>query len=118
MSQFKLIILSLFAFLVAVFAVSNQESVSINFFSKPIVSNMSLVVIVLGAILTGVVLSALLGFLSQSKLKKTISTLDKNNNDLKTKEEKLQLKIRELEEVIEEYEPSEESPEQESGKRN
>ncbi len=116
MSQFKLIILSLFAFLVAVFAVSNQESVNIYFFNRPIISNMSLVVIVLGTILIGVVLSALLGFLSQSKLKKKISILDKDNGALKAKEEKLQLKIRELEEKIEEYEPSEESYGQDNGK--
>ncbi len=103
MSQIKLVIYILFAFLVAVFSVYNQEPVTLRFFGSE--TAISLVVVVLGAILVGVVLTAFLGFLSQSRLKKRISVLDREAADLKEKEKKLQLKIRELEEKLEEDSP-------------
>ena len=61
-----------------------------------------MVIIVLGSILIGVILTAILGFLTQAKLKHEISKLTKENNQFKDKEEKLQLKIRGLEEKLEE----------------
>jgi uncharacterized integral membrane protein len=102
MNQFKLLVLILFAFLVAVFAVSNQQNASLYFFGRQVVPEISMVIIVLGSVLMGVVLTAILGFIYQTKLKKEISKLLKELNQLKEKEERLQLKIREQEEKFEE----------------
>lgn len=102
MNQFKLLIIILFAFLVAIFAVSNPQSASLYFFGKKIIPEISMVIIVLGSVLMGVILTAILGFLSQAKLKNQISKLTKENQQFKEKEEKLQLKIREFEEKFEE----------------
>ena len=102
MNQFKLLVLILFAFLVAVFAVSNPQNASLYFFGKQVVPEISMVIIVLGSVLMGVVLTAILGFIYQTKLKKEISKLLRDLKQLKEKEEKLQLKIREYEEKYEE----------------
>ncbi|GEM_PF-3482733 len=104
MTQLKLFVLCLFAFLVAVFAVSNQQSVAINFFNRPIITDVSLIIIVLGAVLIGVLFAGILGFMAQSKLKKELAKEIKEKNMLKGKEEKLQLKIRDLEEKLEDEE--------------
>ncbi|MGM0568670.1 MAG: LapA family protein [Elusimicrobiota bacterium] len=101
MNQIKLVIYILFAFLVAVFSVYNQETVVLRFFGTQI--GISLVIVVLGAILIGVLFTAVLGFLSQSKLKRKIAVLQKLEKELKAKEEKLQLKIRHLEEKLEDH---------------
>lgn len=102
MNQIKLLIVILFAFMVAVFAVSNPQTASLSFFGKEILPEVSMVIIVLGAVLVGVVITAFMGFLLQTKLKKNISKLTKENSTYKEKEEKLQLKIRMLEEKLEE----------------
>lgn len=102
MTQLKLVIVAVFAFIVAVFAVSNTADVSIMFFGREVISSVSLVIIVLGSVLLGVLLTAILGFLYQSRLKGEISALSRTKTQLKAKEEKLQLKIRELEEKLEE----------------
>jgi len=112
MNQLKLLVAILFAFVVAVFAVSNPQAVAINFFGWTVIQNVSLVVVVLGAVLFGVLITAVMGFLAQTKLKKNISKLSKENRELKKKEEKLQLKIRELEENIEEEAGQETEPEE------
>ena len=101
MNQFKLILVILFAFLVAVFAVSNPQSASINFFGKTIIPEISMVIVVLGSVLLGVILTAILGFMIQSKLRREISTLSRALTQYRDKEEKLQLKIRQLEEKLE-----------------
>lgn len=102
MNQFKLLIIILFAFVVAVFAVSNPQPASLRFFNKELFSQIPTVIVVLGAILVGVIITAFLGFIMQSKLNSEISGLKKENAHYKEKEEKLQLKIRELEEKLEE----------------
>ncbi len=107
MNQFKLFVLILFAFVVAIFAVSNQVAVPIVFWGRTLIPEISLVVIVLGSALFGVLLSAILGFLLQTKLKNQIAKLKKENIQYKNKEAKLQLKIRELEENLEEEDSEE-----------
>ncbi|MBN2408072.1 MAG: DUF1049 domain-containing protein [Elusimicrobia bacterium] len=102
MNQLKLVVIILFAFIVAVFAVSNPQTASLNFFGKTVLPEIPMVVVVLGSILAGVLITAILGFLAQTKLKKQISALTRDNKQLKEKEEKLQLKIREFEEKYEE----------------
>jgi uncharacterized integral membrane protein len=102
MNQFKLLVIIIFAFIVAVFSVSNSGNVaSIRFFNWTLVPEISMVIVVLGSILLGVLITAVLGFVSQTKLKKMISKLTRENTSSKEKEEKLQLKIRELEERLE-----------------
>ncbi len=115
MNQFKLLMVILFAFMVAVFAVSNPQSASLNFFGKTVIPEVSMVIVVLGSVLIGVIMTAILGFLYQTKLKKEISVLSKENNSLKDKQEKLQLKIRELEDKLEELgiRPSEQETQKE-----
>ena len=102
MNQFKLVLIILFAFLVAVFAVSNPQSASINFFGKTLFTEVSMVIVVLGSVLVGVVLTAFMGFMIQSRLNREISKLSRSNAHYKDKEEKLQLKIRQLEDKLEE----------------
>ena len=101
MNQLKLLILIIFAFVVAVFSVTNNQTTTIKFFNFTILNNISIVIVVLGSILIGVLITAILGFLLQTKLKKEISILTKENKQLKDKEEKLQLKIRDFEEKFE-----------------
>ncbi len=113
MTQLKLLVVIIFAFVVAVFAVSNPQTVGIRFFGTEIISEAPLVIVVLGSVLAGVFFTAVLGFLYQNKLKSRISALNKENSRNRDKEEKLQLKIRELEERIEEItgeEPGSASP--------
>ncbi|MFW6172297.1 MAG: lipopolysaccharide assembly protein LapA domain-containing protein [Elusimicrobiota bacterium] len=112
MNQIKLLIVILFAFIVAVFAVSNPQEASLNLFGKEILPAIPMVVVVLGSVLVGVLITAIIGFLYQTKLKKNISKLNKKNKELKEKEEKLQLKIRRFEEQLEETEPEEEKEEE------
>ncbi|MFH1416102.1 MAG: LapA family protein [Elusimicrobiota bacterium] len=100
MNQFKFLIMILFAFLVAVFAVSNQQSVSLLFFGKEILTGISMVIVVLGSVLIGVVITAILGFIMQARLKKEIAVLNKENGSLKAKQEKLHLRIGQLEEKL------------------
>lgn len=116
MNQFKLLIIILFAFVVAVFSVSNPQPATLKFFGKEVFHEIPTVIVVLGAILTGVLLTAILGFLMQTKLKKKISKLTKENTQLKEKEEKLQLKIREFEEKLEETDKS--IPQKENQREN
>ena len=101
MTQLKLLVVIIFAFIVAVFAVSNPQTVGIRFFGAEIISEAPLVIVVLGSVLAGVLITAVLGFLYQTKLKAEISSVKKENLRHRDKEEKLQLKIRELEERIE-----------------
>ena len=100
MNQFKFLIIILFAFLVAVFAVSNQQSVSLSLFNTEIISNISMVIVVLGSVLLGVVITAILGFIMQARLKKEIAGLSRENGTLKAKQEKLHLRIGQLEEKL------------------
>ncbi len=102
MTQLKFVIVVLFAFIVAAFAVSNPMSVPIMLFRKEIIPSVSLVIVVLGSVLIGVILTALLGFFYQSRLKKEISFLKNENSLFKSKQDKLQIKIRELEDTLEE----------------
>lgn len=102
MNQFKLLIIIIFAFIVAVFAVSNPQPTTLLFFGKEVFHEIPTVIVVLGAVLMGVLVTAILGFLMQTKLKKEISKLTRENKQLKEKEEKLQLIIRQFEEKLEE----------------
>ena len=102
MNQFKFLIIIVFAFVVAIFAVSNPQPATLKFFGKEVFHEIPTVIAILGSVLVGVLLTAILGFLMQAKLKKEISNLSKENSHLKEKEEKLQLRIREFEEKYEE----------------
>lgn len=104
MKQSKLLIVSLFAFVVAVLAVYNQEPVSLSFFGKQILTDTPMIVVIIGSVLFGVLITAILGFMAQSKLKKKIKDLEKDNREKKEKVDKLQLKIREFEEKEEGFE--------------
>ena len=106
MTQLKFLIVILFAFVVAVFAVSNPQTVGIRFFGREIISEAPIVIVVLGSVLAGVLLTAVLGFLYQTRLRSEISTLKRENLQQRDKEKRLQLKIRELEERLEDKEPS------------
>ncbi len=96
MKQSKLLIVSLFAFIVAVLAVYNQEPVSINFFGKEVLTDIPMIVVIIGSVLFGVLITAILGFMAQSKLKKKIKTLETDTKKKQEKIDKLQLKIREF----------------------
>jgi cell division protein FtsB len=76
-----------------------------------------MVIVVLGSVLIGVVITAVLGFIIQARQGREISRLTRENNQLREKEEKLQLKIRKLEDKLEEnglslpdYDSPEETP--------
>ncbi|MGM0442334.1 MAG: LapA family protein [Elusimicrobiota bacterium] len=102
MNQLKLLIIIVFAFLVAIFAVSNTQPVPIMVFGKEVLSTVPMVVLILGAVLLGVLITAILGFMTQAKLKKKLRKYRNSCKKLRNKEEKLQLKIRKLEEKLEE----------------
>ena len=97
MEQIKLTIVFLVFFLLVVFAVYNRTDVSINIFtwSTP---PLPLIVIVFGSVFLGAVTSALLGILTQIKLKNVINRKEKDIKDVKDKLVKLDLKLRNYEE--------------------
>ncbi|MDA3792615.1 MAG: lipopolysaccharide assembly protein LapA domain-containing protein [Elusimicrobia bacterium] len=109
MKQSKLLIVSLFAFIVAVLAVYNQDPVNISFFGKNILTDTPMIVVIIGSVLFGVLITAILGFMAQSKLKKSIKKLEAELKKKKEKIDSLQLKIREFEEKEEGGEDDEQS---------
>ena len=85
--QGKLVAVLVFTFVVVVFAVFNNDPVQLRFFNWPI-GEISMVILVIGAVLFGVVFTAILGWLTQNKLRRQIKQKD--------------TVIRELREVLEE----------------
>jgi len=74
-SQGMLISALVFAFVVALFAVINVESVQVNFlFAKPTIP---LILVILASTLLGGVIVGIFGMLRQFKLQKTIKSLEK-----------------------------------------
>ncbi len=102
MNQLKLLIIIIFAFCVAVFAVSNPQPATLKFFNWEVLADVPTVIIVLGSMLFGVLITAILGFMAQSKFKSKLNKFKRSCQTLESKEDKLQLKIRKLEEQLEE----------------
>jgi len=85
--QGKLVAALVFAFVVVVFAVFNNVPVQLRFFNWQ-TGEISMVILVIGAVLFGVVFTAILGWLTQNKLRRQLKQKD--------------TVIRELREVLEE----------------
>jgi len=92
MSQVKLVVMLIFAFLLVLVTVVNQPQVSMNFlFWKT--PEVSLIVFVFASILLGVIFATILGALAQLKLRKEISKKEKESKELKEKVVKLELAL-------------------------
>ncbi len=106
MAVIKLIVVLVFAFLLAVFSVSNPNPVRINFFgwSTP---EISLIVVVLGCVAVGAIMAGVIAGISQISLKKEVKKKEKEKKELQEKVVNLQLKIREFEEKEEKSSPDE-----------
>jgi len=101
MSQLKLVVILIFAFLLVLLAVSNQPQVSLNlFFWKT--PEVSLIVVVFGSILLGVIFATALGMATQFRIKKEVAMKEKEIKELEERVVKLQLAAGKLEEVKEE----------------
>jgi uncharacterized integral membrane protein len=90
MSQLKLVVILIFAFLLVLLAVVNQPQVSMNllFWKTP---EVSLIVFVIASILLGVIFATILGTVTQMKLKKNLTKRGKELKELKEKIVELQL---------------------------
>ena len=101
MDILKLIIFLVFICFLLVFGTINQSSVAINFFgwtTPPV----SFVIIFFGAVLIGSVITGIIALLNSSKLKGIIQKKERKNKELEQKIIRLELKIRELDEKLEE----------------
>ncbi len=106
MSQVKLVVVLLFAFLLVLLAVVNQPQVSMNLllWKTP---EVSLIVFVFAAILLGGIFATVLGVVTQMKFKKDLTTKEKEVKELEERVVKLQLATGKSEEVKkEEKKPS------------
>jgi len=113
MSQLKLVVVLVFAFLLVLLAVANQPQVSMNllFWKTP---EVSLIVFVFAAILVGSIFAGILGILTQMKFKKDLMGKKKEIKELEDRVVKLQLAAGKSEEVKkEEKKPSPEMEPQE-----
>ncbi len=113
MSQVKLVVVLIFAFLLVLLAVANQPQVSMNlfFWRTP---EVSLIVFVFAAILIGGIFTTILGMVTQLKFKKDLTTKEKEVKELEERIVKLQLAAGKSEEVKkEEKKPSPEIEPQE-----
>ena len=113
MSQLKLVVVLIFAFLLVLLAVSNQPPVSMNlFFWKT--PEVSLIVFVFAAILLGGIFATILGMVTQVKFRKDLGAKKKEIKELEERIIKLQLAAGKSEEVKkEEKRPSPEIEPQE-----
>ncbi len=102
--QRNVILILLFSILVAVFSIQNAHSVSVTFFTSSF--EVSLIVVILGAIALGAVIMGLVSSIKQLKLKRQIRTVKREKDELEQQnrelEEKIALLEREKEEVAEE----------------
>ena len=113
MSQVKLMVILIFAFLLVLLAVANQPQVSMNlfFWRTP---EVSLIVFVFAAILLGGIFATVLGMVTQMKSKKDLMAKKKEIKELEERVVKLQLAAGKSEEVKkEEKKPSPEIEPQE-----
>jgi len=112
MSQLKLVVILIFAFLLVLLAVVNQPQVSMNllFWKTP---EVSLIVFVFAAILLGGIFATILGMVTQMKSKKDLTKKEKEIKELEERVVKLQLAAGKLEETKEEKKPSPEIEPQE-----
>jgi uncharacterized integral membrane protein len=101
MSQVKLVVILIFAFLLVLLAVTNQPQVSMNllFWKTP---QVSLIVFVFASILLGGIFTAILGIIAQMKLRKNLSAKERKIKELEEKLVKLQLASGKFEESREE----------------
>jgi len=97
MSQLKLIVILIFAFLLVLLAVTNQPQVPMNllFWKTP---EVSLIVFVFASILLGGIFATILGMITQMKLKKDLTKKGKELKELKEKITNLQLQAGKFEE--------------------
>jgi len=100
MSQLKLVVVLIFAFLLVLLAVTNQPQVSMNllFWKTP---EVSLIVFVFAAILLGGIFATILGTMTQMRLKRNLSKRQRELKELKEKITDLQLQVGKFEEVKE-----------------
>jgi len=84
MSQVKLVVILIFAFLLVLLAVTNQPQVSMNllFWKTP---QVSLIVFVFASILLGGIFATILGMVTQLKLKKDLTKKERELKELKEK---------------------------------
>ena len=113
MSQLKLVVVLIFAFLLVLLAVTNQPQVSMNlFFWKT--PEVSLIVFVFAAVLLGGIFATILGMVTQVKFRKDLGAKKKEIKELEERVIKLQLAAGKSEEVKkEEKKPSPEIEPQE-----
>jgi len=97
MSQLKLVVILIFAFLLVLLAVTNQPQVSMNllFWKTP---EVSLIVFVIASILLGGIFATILGTVTQMKLKKDLTKREKELKELKERLSDLQLQVGKFEE--------------------
>ena len=112
MSQVKLVVILIFAFLLVLLAVVNQPQVSMNllFWKTP---EVSLIVFVFAAILLGGIFATILGLVTQMKFKKDLTAKKKEVKELEERIVKLQLAASKFEETKEEKKVSPEMEPQE-----
>jgi len=105
MSQLKLIVILIFAFLLVLLAVTNQPQVSMNllFWKTP---EVSLIVFVFASILLGGIFATILGTVTQMKLKKDLTKRGKELKELKEKVAELQLAVGKFEQSKEDKKTS------------
>ena len=113
MSQLKLVVVLIFAFLLVLLAVTNQPQVSMNlFFWKT--PEVSLIVFVFAAVLLGGIFATILGMVTQVKFRKDLGAKKKEIKELEERIIKLQLAAGKSEELRkEEKKPSPEIEPQE-----
>ncbi len=97
MSQLKLVVILIFAFLLVLLAVTNQPQVSMNLLLWK-TAQVSLIVFVIASILLGGIFATILGTVTQLKLKKDITRREKELKELKEKLTDLQLQVGKFEE--------------------
>ena len=112
MSQLKLVVVLIFAFLLVLLAVTNQPQVSMNllFWKTP---QVSLIVFVFAAILLGGIFATILGMMTQMRLKRNLTKRERELKELKEKIGDLQLQVGKFEEAKEEKKASPEMEPQE-----
>ncbi len=96
--QKKIILILLFALVIAFFAIQNASPVSVKIFNWE--DDISLAFIVLGAIVFGALIMYLVSSFKQLRLGKKIRTLKKEKEKLNTEKDKLTAEIEELEGTI------------------
>ena len=93
--QRNIIIILLFAIVIAVFAIQNASPVLITFFSWNY--QVSLVVVVLGATALGTIIMGLVASFSQLRLRRELRTLNREKEALRQTYQDLKKQVKELE---------------------